>query len=98
MTGAEALAKWQADKLHKDALVEEQKAKMIPCKYKMWSEEWLRDMPRRQQERVTLHLLQSKSVTPQIQWEGFKLEEMPSKHKTLHSVCVLAQKVAETYI
>ena len=83
MTSAETLAKWQADQLQKYALVEEQKAKMIACNSgEKWSKEWLRDGPRRRQERVALYLLENKSVTPVIQWKGFRLEEMPSKCNT----------------
>lgn len=89
MTAAETKDKWQKDKLRKDELVEEQKAKMTPSRpFGEWDREWLQDAPKRQQERVTLHLLQSKPLTPPIQWTGFKLEEMPGKQQSHIKGCV----------
>ena len=83
MTAAEMKAKWQNDKLRKDELVEEHKAKMTPYKSAAsQGEERLQDGLKRRQERVALHLLQSKPLTPPIQWRGFKLEELPSKQNT----------------
>lgn len=101
MTAAEIKAKWQKDKLEKDAHVEELKAKMTPYKpIELWDRGWRRDAPKRRQERVALHLLQSKPLTPPIHWTGFKLEEMPGKHQSHFKVCVLPSQrvVIQTYI
>ena len=80
MTTAEAKAKWQIDKLEKDRMMKEHKAKMTPYKPPESRDEEYG--VRKRQERVALHLLQSKPLTPPIQWRGFKLEELPSKQNT----------------
>lgn len=82
MTHAEVHAKWQADKIAKDKLVEEMKAKMLPfdprAVFDMCGREDRQVRLRRKQERIALHQLQSKPLTPPIQWKGFILDELSS--------------------
>lgn len=80
MTHAERHAKWQADKIAKDKQVEEMKAKMLPFDRHavMWGQESRQVRLRRKQERIALHRLQSKPLTPPIQWKGFILDELSS--------------------
>ena len=83
MTHAEIHAKWQADKIAKDKEVEEMKAKMLPSFDRRevfnWGAQEIRQIQlTRKRERIALHNLQSKPLTPPIQWKGFVLDELPS--------------------
>lgn len=86
MTIAERHAKWRADKIEKDKLVEAHQAKMVPRHLAGVSDQQLRQ--KRWEDDKALHDVQSKPLTPPIQWTDFRLEELPSTNDTCtESVC-----------